>query len=95
MPILFTVSHPAFLLRKHTLTDVIAVDQPVGTGFSYGSTDKYIKELKDVRFHSCLPGQLILTHIQLPTQVLEFMRNFYKVFPELAGTDVGSSSLAC
>jgi hypothetical protein len=42
--------HLAFPLRKHTLTGVIAVDQPVGTGFSYGSTDKYIKELKDVRF---------------------------------------------
>jgi carboxypeptidase C (cathepsin A) len=50
MPILSTVGHLPFPLRKRTLTSVIAVDQPVGTGFSYGGTDKYIKELKDVRF---------------------------------------------
>jgi hypothetical protein len=54
-----------------------------------------IKELKDVRFPPCFAGT---THThsyqQLPTQVLEFMRNFYQVFPELAGTDVGSSSLS-
>jgi hypothetical protein len=56
MLILSTVSHLAFHLRKYTLTGVIAVDQPVGTGFSYGSTDRYIKELKDVRFCPCMPG---------------------------------------
>ncbi|KIM29383.1 hypothetical protein M408DRAFT_112444 [Serendipita vermifera MAFF 305830] len=50
--------------------NIVYIDQPVGTGFSYGSTDKYIKELKDV-----------------PKQVLEFMRNFYAIFPELASTD--------
>ncbi|KAG8824527.1 Cell death protease [Serendipita sp. 401] len=50
--------------------NIVYIDQPVGTGFSYGSTDKYLSELT-----------------QISGPVLEFLRNFYKVFPELAGTD--------
>ncbi|KAG8824426.1 Cell death protease [Serendipita sp. 399] len=50
--------------------NIVYIDQPVGTGFSYGSTDKYLSELT-----------------QVATPLLEFLRNFYKVFPELAGTD--------
>jgi carboxypeptidase D len=41
-------------LLAFTYTDFgwIVVDQPVGTGFSYGSTDKYIAELNDVGLSS-------------------------------------------
>ncbi|CAG7848349.1 Pheromone-processing carboxypeptidase KEX1; AltName: Full=Carboxypeptidase D; Flags: Precursor [Serendipita indica DSM 11827] len=50
--------------------NIVYVDQPVGTGFSYGSTDRYATELTEST-----------------PQMIEFMRNFYKVFPELAGID--------
>lgn len=57
------------------LLTLYTVDQPVGTGYSYGSTENYIKDLADV-----------------PDPVIEFMRNFFKVFPEMANMDVSPST---
>ncbi|VDB97159.1 unnamed protein product [Peniophora sp. CBMAI 1063] len=60
-------------------TNIVYVDQPVGTGFSYASTDRYVHELSDAA-----------------SELIEFMRNFYKVFPEYQGMDtyLGGESFA-
>lgn len=63
------------------------VDQPAGTGFSYTSTDNYIHDLNDVR--SVHPAyRLPLTPLQASDQFIEFLRNFYSVFPEYKTMDV-------
>ncbi|KAI1796104.1 alpha/beta-hydrolase [Ganoderma leucocontextum] len=49
---------------------VVFVDQPVGTGFSYGSSNKFDHELPEASGH-----------------FTEFLRNFYRVFPEYKNVD--------
>ncbi|KAL5508176.1 KEX1 [Sanghuangporus vaninii] len=51
-------------------TNMVYVDQPAGTGYSYTSTDRYVHELSDAA-----------------DQVIEFLRNFYDVFPEYETMD--------
>ncbi|KZT29372.1 alpha/beta-hydrolase [Neolentinus lepideus HHB14362 ss-1] len=51
-------------------TNVVYVDQPAGTGYSYTSTDSYVHELSDAA-----------------QQVVQFMRWFYRVFPEYKDMD--------
>ncbi|KLO08516.1 KEX1 protein [Schizopora paradoxa] len=60
-------------------TNMVFVDQPAGTGFSYVSTDRFVHDIK--------------TGAQ---QVVEFMRNFYKIFPEYKSMDtyIGGESYA-
>ncbi|KAI0032923.1 alpha/beta-hydrolase [Vararia minispora EC-137] len=60
-------------------TNIVYVDQPVGTGFSYGSTNRYVHELSEAA-----------------DQFMEFVRNFYKVFPEYRSMDtyLGGESFA-
>ncbi|EJD01360.1 KEX1 protein [Fomitiporia mediterranea MF3/22] len=60
-------------------TNIVYVDQPAGTGYSYTSTDRYVHELSDAA-----------------DQVVEFMRNFYQVFPEykVMDTYIGGESYA-
>lgn len=55
-----------------TLTDnTLEVDQPVGTGFSYTSTDQYVHSLPEAS-----------------KQFVQFLRTWYKVFPEYITMDV-------
>ncbi|KAM5534812.1 hypothetical protein V8D89_011528 [Ganoderma adspersum] len=49
---------------------VVFIDQPVGTGFSYGPSNKFDHELPEASAH-----------------FVEFLRNFYKVFPEYKNVD--------
>ncbi|PAV21036.1 alpha beta-hydrolase [Pyrrhoderma noxium] len=60
-------------------TNMVFIDQPAGTGYSYTSTDRYVHELTEAS-----------------SQVVEFMRNFYKIFPELHAMDtfIGGESYA-
>ncbi|KAI5123390.1 hypothetical protein M0805_006098 [Coniferiporia weirii] len=60
-------------------TNMVFVDQPAGTGYSYTSTDRFVHELSDAA-----------------GQVVEFMRNFYTVFPEYQQMDtyIGGESYA-
>ncbi|KIM46518.1 hypothetical protein M413DRAFT_24234 [Hebeloma cylindrosporum] len=51
-------------------TTMVFVDQPAGTGFSYTSTDNYVKTMDIAQQH-----------------ILEFLKNFYKVFPEYKNVD--------
>ncbi|KAG5648753.1 Cell death protease [Asterophora parasitica] len=51
-------------------TTMVYVDQPAGTGFSYTSTDRYVRTLETAS-----------------VQFLEFLRNFYEVFPEYKTVD--------
>jgi hypothetical protein len=63
------------------------VDQPAGTGLSYASTDKYVHTLDEVR----IPQQQSVhakSLLQATAQFLEFLRNFYSVFPEYKNVDV-------
>lgn len=53
------------------LNAVPAVDQPVGTGFSYTSTDRYVHSLPEAS-----------------EQFVQFLRTWYKVFPEYIDMDV-------
>ena len=63
------------------------VDQPAGTGFSYASTDSYIHDLNAVcSVHPAF--RLLLTPLQASDQFIEFLRNFYSVFPEYKTMDV-------
>ena len=64
------------------------VDQPAGTGFSYVSTDRYAHTLTEVE--AFYVSFCLLSHtIQASNQLLEFLRNFYDVFPEYRTMDVG------
>ena len=63
----------AFPHLLHVLL-ISPVDQPVGTGFSYGSSTDYVHDLD-----------------QVATQVVEFMRNFYTVFPEFQNMEVSNA----
>jgi len=45
--IYFLVSNP---IELKVSTDIAAVDNPVGTGFSYVNTDSYVHELSEVDF---------------------------------------------
>ncbi|KIY51686.1 alpha/beta-hydrolase [Fistulina hepatica ATCC 64428] len=60
-------------------TTLVYIDQPIGTGFSYGPTDKYVTSIE-----------------QASEQLLVFLGNFYKVFPELKPLDtyLGGESYA-
>ncbi|KAH8118416.1 KEX1 protein [Phellopilus nigrolimitatus] len=51
-------------------TNIVYIDQPAGTGYSYTSTDRFVHELSDAA-----------------GQVVEFMRNFYQIFPDYAHMD--------
>ncbi|KAK4704204.1 carboxypeptidase D, partial [Phenoliferia sp. Uapishka_3] len=51
-------------------TNIIFIDQPVGTGYSYTETNGFVHELDVMAAH-----------------VVEFMSNFYKVFPEFTSHD--------
>ena len=70
----------------HLLTYLV-VDQPAGTGFSYTSTDRYVHTIDEVRCSKTdtLPSLRLL---QAQEQLLEFLRNFYRVFPEYKNVDV-------
>ena len=57
------------------LTRATIVDQPVGTGFSYASSEDYVHDLD-----------------QAASQVVEFMRNFYAVFPEFQSMEASGVS---
>lgn len=67
-----------------------AVDQPAGTGFSYTSTDNYVKTMDIVSSilwpYRCAPSWTRTWQAQ--QHILEFMKNFYKVFPEYKNVDV-------
>jgi carboxypeptidase D len=63
------------------------VDQPVGTGFSYTGQDNYVAELDEVCTYF-LPAVFSNMLFQAAGQVVEFMRNFYSVFPEFQNMDV-------
>jgi Serine carboxypeptidase len=69
------------------------VDQPAGTGLSYASTDRYAHGLAEVWgiLYMFLP---FFSHtIQATEQFVEFLRNFYSVFPEYRTMDVSSLNL--
>ncbi|KZT42934.1 alpha/beta-hydrolase [Sistotremastrum suecicum HHB10207 ss-3] len=51
-------------------TTMVFLDQPVGTGLSYTSTDNYVHELDEAA-----------------AQVVQFLRNFYEIFPEYKAMD--------
>ncbi|KAK4050424.1 Cell death protease [Microbotryomycetes sp. JL201] len=50
--------------------NIIFIDQPVGTGYSYAATNQYVHELPEAADH-----------------VVEFLSQFYKVFPEFIKHD--------
>ncbi|KAM0793726.1 hypothetical protein ACM66B_001150 [Microbotryomycetes sp. NB124-2] len=50
--------------------NIIFIDQPVGTGYSYAATNEYVHELPEAADH-----------------VVEFLSQFYKVFPEFTKHD--------
>ncbi|WRT69408.1 uncharacterized protein IL334_006393 [Kwoniella shivajii] len=50
--------------------NVVFIDQPPGTGFSYVPTNGYLHELDQGSAH-----------------LIQFLQNFYKIFPELKGVD--------
>ncbi|TIB12642.1 hypothetical protein E3P89_00809 [Wallemia ichthyophaga] len=54
----------------HEYANIVFIDQPVGTGFSYAQTDSYVRELD-----------------QAADQFLNFLNNFYEIFPDLANSD--------
>jgi carboxypeptidase D len=51
--------------------NVIFVDQPAGTGFSYVDTDSYVHEMSE-----------------MSSQVVDFLKKFFDIFPEHAHDDV-------
>ncbi|KJA29785.1 hypothetical protein HYPSUDRAFT_31784 [Hypholoma sublateritium FD-334 SS-4] len=51
-------------------TTMVFVDQPVGTGFSYTSSDKYVHTMEEAQ-----------------VQIIQFLKNFYEVFPEYKNVD--------
>ena len=63
------------------------VDQPAGTGFSYTSTDRYV-HTTDIVSSSTFARRVIYLFLQAQQQLLEFMKNFYDVFPEYKTRDV-------
>lgn len=54
--------------------NVLFVDQPVGTGFSYVDTDSYIHEMDE-----------------MAEQMVTFLKDFFKIFPEYENTEVCST----
>jgi carboxypeptidase D len=66
------------------------VDQPAGTGFSLVSTDHFVHTEAEVRDLHELRRHLInvLTYVQASAQFMEFLKNFYQVFPEYKNVDV-------
>lgn len=66
------------------------VDQPAGTGFSYAGTDRYVHTIDTVGWfyfarHSIARLNLLL---QAQQQLLEFLKNFYDIFPQYKTMDV-------
>ena len=65
------------------------VDQPAGTGFSYTSTDRYVHTIDIVSSTIArIRNQTKHIYLQAQQQLLEFMKNFYDVFPEYKTMDV-------
>lgn len=60
-------------------TNLLFIDQPAGTGYSYVNTNHYLHELPE-----------------MAAQVVEFLKNWYKVFPEYSHQDtyLGGESYA-
>lgn len=65
------------------------MDQPAGTGFSYTSTDRYV-HTTDIVGSSTLRNPVIRLNLllQAQQQLMEFLLNFYDVFPEYKTMDV-------
>lgn len=78
-----------FVLSNHQYL-ILAVDQPAGTGFSYTSTDSYVHTIDAVSVLALchLSDRDGILPIQVRRQFLEFLKNFYNVFPELRMVDV-------
>ena len=81
---------PRLLLYSYAPT----VDQPVGTGFSYTSSDKYVHTMEEVTFHQRTYSLFVyLFRWQAQAQIIQFFRNFYEVFPEYRIVDVRTARL--
>lgn len=63
------------------------VDQPPGTGYSYIPTNGYLHELDQVCYAVDDVLGVWLT-AKGSKHLIQFMKNFYSVFPELKGQDV-------
>lgn len=57
--------------------NVLFIDNPVGTGYSYVDTDSYVHELKE-----------------MAEQIVTFLKDFFRMFPEYEDNDVSLLSLA-
>jgi carboxypeptidase D len=64
------------------------VDQPAGTGFSYTSTNHFVQSLEEVRIPLLSHREPSAMTEQASVQWLQFLHNFYKVFPEYHKMDV-------
>ena len=62
------------------------VDQPPGTGYSFIPTNNYLHELHQVGSaeHRCSTP----TDGQGSAHLIQFLQNFYHIFPDLSGVDV-------
>ena len=86
--LLYTVSFPRWRILPSFLI-VNKVDQPAGTGFSYASTDRYVHTIDTVgssTFARCVVRLNLL--LQAQQQLMEFLKNFYDVFPQYKTMDV-------
>ena len=85
----FLITIEGFILISHVW---IKVDQPAGTGFSYTSTDRYVHTTDVVGFLSTFLQVRVIRlwnyFFQAQQQLLEFLKNFYQVFPEYMAMDV-------
>lgn len=55
----------------HEFANLLFVDNPLGTGFSFVDSDSYVTELD-----------------QMTNQFMQFLDNFFELFPEYAEDDV-------
>uniref|UniRef100_A0A0W0G5Z3 Carboxypeptidase n=2 Tax=Moniliophthora roreri TaxID=221103 RepID=A0A0W0G5Z3_MONRR len=78
-------------------TTMVYIDQPAGTGFSYTSSNSYVHTLQEARPYATSFNHLCLTILlQATVQLIEFLNNFYQVFPEYQRMDtyLGGESYA-